>query len=152
MSLNRREFIHLMGLAAAAGLVPGCDNNGQSSGDTSTKGAGSTAGATARSPEELYDIKPFGNVSIMHMTDCHAQLNPVYFREPNVNLGVGPAYGQPPHLVGDKLLKQTVLKRTRSHTLVTMKRRRNTARLVVLLTCVPWLRNYAPITVLTRHY
>jgi len=41
----------------------------------------------------------------MHMTDCHAQLNPVYFREPNVNIGIGPAFGKAPHLVGEALLK-----------------------------------------------
>lgn len=40
----------------------------------------------------------------MHMTDCHAQLNPIYFREPNINIGVGDAYGKAPHIVGDKLL------------------------------------------------
>ncbi|MGD8926177.1 MAG: thiosulfohydrolase SoxB, partial [Thioalkalispiraceae bacterium] len=99
MSLNRREFVQLMGIAAAAGLVPGCDN--QQSGQ---KGS-ATNGATARKPEDLYNIPKFGNVSIMHMTDCHAQLNPIYFREPNVNLGVGNNLGQPPHLVGEKLLK-----------------------------------------------
>jgi sulfur-oxidizing protein SoxB len=44
-------------------------------------------------------------VSLLHITDTHAQLNPVFFREPNVNLGVGHALGQPPHLVGHALLK-----------------------------------------------
>jgi len=46
----------------------------------------------------------FGNARVLHFTDCHAQLRPIYFREPNVNLGVGPALGKPPHLVGDRLL------------------------------------------------
>jgi sulfur-oxidizing protein SoxB len=41
----------------------------------------------------------------MHFTDCHAQLLPVYFREPNVNLGLGDAFNRPPHLVGDALLE-----------------------------------------------
>ncbi len=100
MSLNRREFIQIMGLATAAGMVPGCDK--QSSAPTS---ADKAASGLARKPEELYDVPKFGNVSIMHFTDCHAQLNPVYFREPNVNIGVGNAFGQPPHLVGDKLLQ-----------------------------------------------
>lgn len=101
MSLNRREFIQLMGIAAAAGLVPGCDSQ-----QDSKKGAmPSAALGTARKPEELYNVPAFGNVSIMHFTDCHAQLNPIYFREPNVNLGVGSNFGQPPHLVGDHLLK-----------------------------------------------
>ena len=43
--------------------------------------------------------------SLLHFTDCHAQLLPIYFREPNVNLGVGAAAGKPPHLVGEQLLK-----------------------------------------------
>ena len=76
-----------MGLAGAAGLLPG------------------SAFAQARRPSDLYEIPKFGNVCLMHMTDCHAQLNPVYFREPSVNLGVGNALGKAPHLVGDHLLK-----------------------------------------------
>jgi sulfur-oxidizing protein SoxB len=55
--------------------------------------------------EKLYDVPAFGNVSFMHFTDCHAQLLPIHFREPSVNLGVSDALGRPPHLVGDKLLK-----------------------------------------------
>jgi hypothetical protein len=39
------------------------------------------------------------------MTDCHAQLKPIYFREPSVNLGIGSMRGQLPHLVGEQLLK-----------------------------------------------
>ena len=92
MSINRREFMQLMGVAAASGMLPGCDNKSD------------RARATAKSPEKIYDIPKFGNVGLMHMTDCHAQLNPIYFREPNVNIGVGDAYGQPPHLVGEKML------------------------------------------------
>jgi sulfur-oxidizing protein SoxB len=56
-------------------------------------------------PDDFYNIPTFGNVSLMHMTDCHAQLLPIYFREPNVNIGIGSALGQPPHLVGEYLLK-----------------------------------------------
>jgi sulfur-oxidizing protein SoxB len=46
----------------------------------------------------------------MHYTDCHAQLLPVYFREPNINLGVASMYGNPPHLVGEALLKHYNIK------------------------------------------
>ena len=46
-----------------------------------------------------------GDARILHITDVHGQLKPVYFREPNVNLGVGDAYGRPPHVVGKGLLK-----------------------------------------------
>jgi sulfur-oxidizing protein SoxB len=53
----------------------------------------------------LYDIKKFGNVHLLHMTDCHAQLNPVHYREPSMNMGVGDAFGKMPHIVGDSLLK-----------------------------------------------
>ncbi len=55
--------------------------------------------------ERLYDVAPFGNVSFLHYTDCHAQLLPAWFREPSVNLGIGAAKGRPPHLVGERLLE-----------------------------------------------
>ncbi|MBI3560254.1 MAG: thiosulfohydrolase SoxB [Gammaproteobacteria bacterium] len=97
MSLSRREFIQMMGLAAAAGLVPGCNKSGKS--------GAAPASAVARKPEELYNIAPFGNVSLIHFTDSHAQLLPIYFREPNVNVGLATMSGVSPHLVGDKFLK-----------------------------------------------
>ena len=86
MSLSRREFIRLMGLAGAAGMFP------------------ASVFAKKREPSDLYEIPRFGNARLMHMTDCHAQLLPIYYREPNVNIGVGSAYGQVPHLVGNALL------------------------------------------------
>jgi sulfur-oxidizing protein SoxB len=55
--------------------------------------------------ERLYDVPTFGNVSFLHFTDCHAQLTPIHFREPSVNLGVAEALGRPPHIVGEKLLR-----------------------------------------------
>lgn len=87
MSISRREFIKLMGLAGAAGMMP------------------TSIFAAKKQPSELYDVPAFGNVSLLHITDTHAQLNPIYFREPNVNLGIGPALGKAPHLVGHKLLE-----------------------------------------------
>lgn len=101
MSLNRREFMQIMGMAAAAGMLPGCD---------SKPGSG-TSVTSASAPGDVYNIPKFGNVTLMHFTDCHAQLLPIYFREPNVNIGIGGANGQPPHLVGDKLLNHFNLKR-----------------------------------------
>jgi sulfur-oxidizing protein SoxB len=92
MSLSRREFLQMLAAGAAAGLVlPGCD----SANSRSTSAAG-----------KLYEVPPFGNVSLLHFTDVHAQLLPIYFREPNVNIGVGGATGKPPHLVGDAFLKE----------------------------------------------
>jgi len=86
MNISRREFVRLLGMAAAAGAAPGFASQ-------------------FNKKEELYNGTKFGNVSLMHITDCHAQLNPIYFREPSVNLGIGSAFGKPPHLVGDHLLK-----------------------------------------------
>ncbi|NOT16811.1 MAG: thiosulfohydrolase SoxB [Sulfuriferula sp.] len=86
--MNRREFLQLLAVAAASGMAI----------DSKQVLAGNA-------PSEFYDVPAYGNVSLMHMTDCHAQLLPIYFREPNVNIGVGGAVGQPPHLVGEYLLK-----------------------------------------------
>lgn len=87
--MHRREFLQAIAVAAAAGLPVG-----SASAQDLSSGASFYAG-----------VRPFGNVSLLHYTDCHAQLLPVYFREPNVNLGVGAATGKPPHLVGEYLLK-----------------------------------------------
>ncbi|MGA0376449.1 MAG: thiosulfohydrolase SoxB [bacterium] len=87
MSFSRREFLQVMGAAAVAGLVPG------------------TLRASQHSSTNPYDFAKFGNVSLMHYTDCHAQLNPIYFREPHNNLGIADMFGNPPHLVGEYLLK-----------------------------------------------
>ncbi len=54
----------------------------------------------------FYEVPRFGNVHLLHLTDSHAQLLPVWFREPSVNLGAGTTRGQPPHLVGAALLKK----------------------------------------------
>ena len=50
--------------------------------------------------DQLLQFDTFGNVSLIHITDIHAQLKPIYFREPEINLGVGAAYGQMPHITG----------------------------------------------------
>jgi sulfur-oxidizing protein SoxB len=50
--------------------------------------------------EDPYRIPDYGNVTLLHITDTHAQLNPVWWREPDTNIGVGPARGRPPHLTG----------------------------------------------------
>ncbi|MBK1649908.1 thiosulfohydrolase SoxB [Rhabdochromatium marinum] len=92
MTISRREFMHLMSLASAAGLLP------------------HSVFAQAKQPSDLYEVPKFGNLSLLHITDTHAQLNPIYFREPNVNIGVGAAYNRAPHLVGQALLKHFDIK------------------------------------------
>ena len=52
------------------------------------------------SQDHLLEFETFGNVSLIHVTDIHAQLKPIYFREPEVNLGVGDAFGKVPHITG----------------------------------------------------
>ena len=88
-SLNRREFLYMMSVLGASSLY-------------------------AKSHQKLFDVKNvdsyykienFGNARFLHMTDCHAQLMPVHFREPSVNLGLYSNYGKPPHIVGEHFLK-----------------------------------------------
>ena len=94
MSLSKREFLQVLGAASAAGMS-----------------LGRYADADAATAQQgLYDPATFGNVSLLHMTDCHAQLLPIHFREPSVNLGVGAMQGQLPHLVGEQLLKAAGLR------------------------------------------
>ncbi len=88
MSMNRREFLQMLAVAAASGFAL---NSRQALSD-------GHAG-------DFYDLPSFGNVSLLHITDCHAQLMPIYFREPNVNIGLGVSYNKAPHLVGENLLK-----------------------------------------------
>ena len=58
------------------------------------------------SEAELLKFDALGNVTLLHVADIHGQLMPVYFREPSINLGVGAARGQPPHLTGADFLKR----------------------------------------------
>lgn len=58
------------------------------------------AAAQALKQSDLLAFEPLGQVTLLHMTDLHAQLRPILFREPSVNIGVGDANGRPPHLTG----------------------------------------------------
>lgn len=60
--------------------------------------------SAAARPAVHYDVAPMGNVHLLHLTDVHAQLLPIYFREPSANIGVHAARNRPPHLVGQALL------------------------------------------------
>lgn len=88
MNLSRRDFLQLMGVAGAAGFLG--------------RGAIKSAWGAEADP---YEIAPYGNVTLLHMTDSHAQLLPVWWREPGTNIGVGAARNQTPHLVGDSMLE-----------------------------------------------
>ena len=57
------------------------------------------------SQDDLLRFDTYGNVSLIHITDIHAQLKPIYFREPEINLGVGSALGQVPHITGANFRK-----------------------------------------------
>ena len=87
--MNRREFLNVLAAASAAGFPL----------------ASREVLAQPGTGDAAYDVPRFGNVSLLHFTDCHAQLLPSFFREPSVNLGLGAARGKPPHLVGEALLK-----------------------------------------------
>jgi sulfur-oxidizing protein SoxB len=78
MRMNRRHFLQCLTLLGLSGC--------------------------ASRPAELYDLPEFGNATLLHFTDCHAQLLPIYFREPAVNVGVGENKNKPPHLTGRQFL------------------------------------------------
>ncbi|KZL25600.1 thiosulfohydrolase SoxB [Pseudovibrio sp. WM33] len=87
--ISRRDFLQA-GVAAAAIF-----------------GAGNFPVLAARqslTQNQLLDFKTTGNVTIIHFTDCHAQVKPVWFREPSVNIGVGAQKGLLPHITGQDLL------------------------------------------------
>ena len=96
-SLSRREFGQVLSAAAAiassAGLLSAC----------------STTPTPSAATHVLYDLPAFGNASLLHMTDCHAQLWPSRFREPSANIGIAGMAGQSPHLVGEFLLKSAAI-------------------------------------------
>ncbi|WP_331692081.1 thiosulfohydrolase SoxB [Pandoraea sputorum] len=86
--MNRREFMQVLAVAAAGGMALSHHET-----------------AAAKAAAAFYDLPKFGNVHLLHFTDCHAQLLPIYFREPSVNLGIGEQANKAPHLVGDAFLK-----------------------------------------------
>jgi S-sulfosulfanyl-L-cysteine sulfohydrolase len=83
--MRRRDLLKALTAAAISGVIPRIGR--------------------AAADDDLYDIGRFGNARVLHMTDTHAQLSPVHFREPSVYLGVGAMAGRPPHLVGQAFLK-----------------------------------------------
>ena len=90
MNLTRREFSSVLTAAAVAGFPLSRE-------------------ASAREAAVNYDVPKTGNVHLLHMTDCHAQLLPIYFREPSANIGIAAMRGNAPHLVGQNLVKYAAL-------------------------------------------
>src|SRR6266436_5711774 len=79
MIIRRRDFLKTSGAIALSATLPRLTR--------------------AVDTPSIYELERFGNARILHLTDTHAQLRPVYFREPSVNIGIGEMLGRPPHLV-----------------------------------------------------
>ncbi len=94
-NFNRRDFLKMFGGGAVIGTatwqLPPLIQRVHAKADEEAKA--------------LYTLPIDGEARILHVTDIHGQLHPVYFREPNVNLGIGPSFGKPPHVVGKRFLE-----------------------------------------------
>ena len=86
MEVTRRDLLKVAGVAAGMGLGP------------------RALAEAGDAPERLLEFERLGNVTLLHLTDTHAQLAPVYYREPDTVLGVGDERGKPPYLTGSALL------------------------------------------------
>ncbi|MEM1419227.1 MAG: thiosulfohydrolase SoxB [Pseudomonadota bacterium] len=89
---SRREFLQA---SVAASAIVGASGVGD---------WGRIAAQQSLTQDQLLDFETTGNVTLVHLTDCHAQLVPVFFREPSINLGVGEVNGKPPHITGKDFL------------------------------------------------
>ena len=86
--ISRRDFLQA---SMAASAIYGASGFGA---------WGRLAAQQALTQDQLLQFDTFGNVSLIHVTDIHAQMKPIYFREPEINLGVGSNVGQVPHITG----------------------------------------------------
>src|SRR6266850_3795734 len=86
MDVSRRDLLKLLAVAAGAGLAP-------------------ESLEAADGPARLLAFEPLGNVTLLHITDAHATLRPVFYREPDSVIGVGAERGRPPFLTGQELLR-----------------------------------------------
>jgi len=87
--LTRRDFLQITAATSALGLT----------------GLSRSVFAGNITQENLLDFKPLGQVTLLNFTDIHAQLVPLFYREPSINLGIGDDRGRPPHLTGAALLQ-----------------------------------------------
>ena len=110
MALSRREFLQMMIAASAVGIwTP--------KGSSAASGMEKAPGIINTSlPGDVYNIPKFGNVSLMHFTDCHAQLIPTYYREPDIHIGIGKLMkNEVPHLVGQHVLERFNIPKRSNH-------------------------------------
>ena len=91
--ISRRDFLQASMAASALVGASGLGNWGR------------LAAQQRLTQDQLLGFDPLGNVTLIHLTDLHAQLKPIWFREPEINLGVGQAKGKPPHVTGQDFLK-----------------------------------------------
>ncbi len=96
--ISRRDFLQATVAASAIYGVSGVGNWAR------------LAAQQALTQDQLLNFDTFGNVTLIHVTDIHGQLKPTYFREPEINLGVGQVKGKPPHVTGEDFLKMFDLK------------------------------------------
>ncbi|MBI1848294.1 MAG: thiosulfohydrolase SoxB [Candidatus Rokubacteria bacterium] len=92
MDVSRRDLLKVAAVAAGAGIMP-------------------RALERADAAERLLEMEPLGNVTLLHLTDPHASLVPVYYREPDTLIGVGAERGRPPYLTGEALLRHHQIRR-----------------------------------------
>lgn len=92
--ISRREFLQASVAASALYGVSGVGNWAR------------LAAQQALTQDQLLQFEAFGNVTLIHVTDIHAQLKPIWFREPEINIGVGDVAGIPPHITGMDFIKE----------------------------------------------
>jgi len=92
--IDRRQFLQVTAAVAAI----------------TASGSRLSSASSKISQDELLDFDPVGQVTLLNFTDCHAQLVPMYYREPSINIGIGDVNGLPPHITGKDLLKHFGLK------------------------------------------
>ncbi|MCI4662031.1 MAG: thiosulfohydrolase SoxB [Neomegalonema sp.] len=90
--ISRRDFLQATVAASAIVGASGVGNWGR------------LAAQQKLTQDQLLAFEPMGNVTLIHLTDLHAQLKPIWFREPEINLGVGDVNGLPPHVTGQDFL------------------------------------------------
>jgi sulfur-oxidizing protein SoxB len=90
--ITRRDLLKLVAVAAASGVSPRALEAGEAA-------------------ERLLDFPALGNVTLLHITDSHGAARPVFYREPDTLVGVGPERGRPPYLTGEALLRTYAIPR-----------------------------------------